>query len=54
MPKKVCIGDSVPTTTPFLLMQKMLRGETDLKLPPGEIEKLSCFMITEMNLQSRS
>ena len=38
--KKVCIGDSVPTTTPFLLMQKMLRGETDLQLPPGEIEKL--------------
>ena len=54
LPKKVCIGDSVPTTTPFLLMQKMLRGETDLKLPPGEIEKLSYFMITEMNLQSRS
>ena len=34
--KKVCIGDSVPSTTPFLLMQKMLRGETDLKLPCGK------------------
>lgn len=31
--KKVCISDSVPSTTPFLLMQKMLRGETELKLP---------------------
>jgi len=32
--KKVCISDSIPTTTPFLLMQKMLRGETSLKLSP--------------------
>lgn len=32
--KKVCISDSIPNTTPFLLMQKMLRGETELCLPP--------------------
>lgn len=33
--KKVCIGGSISSTTPFLLMQKMLRGETDLHLPAG-------------------
>ena len=32
----------------------MLRGEIDLKLPPGEIKKLSPRISREMNLQSWS
>lgn len=46
--KKVCTSDVVPSTTPFLLMQKMLRGETDLHLPPDPkqwtVEEVSIFM----------
>ena len=49
--KKVCIGNSVPTTTPFLLMQTMRQRGTDLQLPPGAIEIISHCIIREMNLQ---
>ena len=31
--KRACLNES--GSTPFILMQEMLRGETDLKLPPG-------------------
>lgn len=34
-PKKVCASENESSTTPFLLMQKMLKGETDLILPTG-------------------
>lgn len=33
--KKLETSDMVQSTTPFLLMQKMLRGDTDLHLPAG-------------------
>ena len=44
--KKVRIGMSVPTTTPFLLMQKMLRGETDLHLTSGILLNLKTRLRT--------
>ena len=50
---KVCIGNSVPTTTPFLLMQTMRRRGIDLQLPPGAMEIISHCIIREKNLQFR-
>ena len=34
--KKACLNEN--GSTPFNLMQEMLRGETDLKLPPGILQ----------------
>ncbi|XP_066924140.1 GA-binding protein alpha chain-like [Clytia hemisphaerica] len=44
--KKACLNER--GSTPFILMQEMLRGETDLKLPPDpkqwSVEEVSKFM----------